>query len=222
MEIRDAVETSNWTLDQRLAGLHAVAQNQQQALDSISERLETRLSTLESQLSALSIPRPTSGHGTTASSAHIQALVRQPCSRYCKCQCHTVSTFQSPWWTRSLVGSLFVQYNGTAVLRANPCNVTACRAGGKGAVAIGYSFPSWVIYRALSISACWSSLTNSGASLHLMVPRIIHLPALWGAVIHNDTGWLWQMIMDQQLRPNDIQITGEGILTVSGPQTCGQ
>jgi len=218
MEIRDILETSSGGIDQRLINLQNVAQNQQEVLDSISERLEPRLSALESHLFSISVvPRPTSGSGTTASLVYTQALVRKSCSRYCKCQCHTIFTFQTPSWTRPLIGSLLVWYNGTAIPGANPCNVAACRVGGKRAVTVAYSSPDWIFHRALSISAGWNSLTNSGASLHLMLPRMIHLPSLWDAVTHSDTRWLQQMIVDQQLRPSDVQRTGEGILTVSRP-----
>ncbi|KAK3391138.1 hypothetical protein B0H63DRAFT_132580 [Podospora didyma] len=221
MEIRDIVQTSTGELDKYLSAILNTTQYQSSSIQSMSARIDTRLADLEAQLSIAVPHRPgapfismPSAIPTDTSRIHIQASFRQPCGRYCKCQCHGTSTLRTPSWTRSLIGSLVVHYNsGTAILGKSSCDVSACRAGGRGSINIYYTFPNWLLGRAISISSDWGCLTNVGASLHVLVPRVIEPLGLWRAVMYSDFTWLRHKITSKEFMPTDVEVTGEGFLS---------
>lgn len=79
-------------------------------------------------------------------------------------------------------------------------------------------FPPWALRRGLFISMAWDSLTNRGASLHLMVPTLmssdLFFPALLRAVRIGDTKWIRERVMESKLSPTTVDDDGTGILVV--------
>jgi len=216
-EIRGILETSREDMGQLLDTI----QSEHSFTQSVSAHLNTRFDTLEAQLSTL-IPsqRPklklSSSPGTRgASMIHIQGFLREPCgNRQCNCQCHRISTRSTPLWAEPIIGALILRYNGPALFGAGSCDVQMCGAGAKRSVSLGYTFPTWLIARAISISACWGSLTNTGVWLHLVVPRVASPPGIWRAVMYGDLAWIRQKIATKHFLPTDIEVTGEGYLSV--------
>jgi hypothetical protein len=189
-------------------------------------RLETRIDTIASQLSMVLPNQPEinsnlKSHGAStgarSSVVHIHTALRQACARYCRCQCHRMTTVRMPPWIRSLSGSLVLQYSGAVAFRANACDVVACHSNGRRLASIGCTFPAWLFIRAISVSVAWSSLTNAGASLHLMMPTQMRPNlSIWRAMHSHDLAWLSNKIENKELLPTNIDGSGDGVLQVSG------
>lgn len=229
LEIRGILETSRQKMDQLCGGIHASSQTERSFIHSLSAHLDTRFDRLEAQLSsavpsrrqrtANSYPSASSSPTSSivgASTIHIQGFLREPCVKEnCPCQCHRISTLSTPLWAEPLLGALILRYSGPFLFGASSCHVPMCRAQGRRSISIGYTFPTWLLARAVSLSACWGSLTNAGAWLHLVVPRVATPPGIWRAVMHGDLACIRQKIAAKEFLPTDIEATGEGYLSVS-------
>lgn len=221
MEIRDIVEISSGAIDHRIDHVLEALHQQRYLIESLSTRTGSGEPIIESEICTYpGRSGNTITTDTTVPVIQLQAPVHQPCYRYCRCQCHKSSSFLTPHWTRALVGSLAMQYNGTAILGKNPCDVSACRSGGKASVNIAYSFPTWLLSRAVSINASWGSLTNAGASLHLKVPRVVDMSTIYWALRDRNWTWLNRLIAESKIQPNDISMTGHSLLAVRPPWSC--
>ncbi|KAK0750894.1 hypothetical protein B0T18DRAFT_58311 [Schizothecium vesticola] len=179
-KIHSAVESSARLQEHQLVHI----QDATRAHYSLLNTMTTRLETIERQLTlkTLDIPNSKSRKApkrTTEStvSNSLQAsesfLIPQTCTRDCKCQCHRTSTLLTPHWIRSAVGSLALEYNGVVSFNLKACSVATCHSGGKRLARANYMFPPWLLRRGLFVSMAWDSLTNRGASLHLMVPTLL-------------------------------------------------
>lgn len=63
---------------------------------------------------------------STASYVRIDTTMNvRACPKFCKCQCHVHTYFQTPRILRDIVGQLFFSYTGQ--LRASACNYPPCR-----------------------------------------------------------------------------------------------
>lgn len=73
-------------------------------------------------------------------------------------------------------------------------------------------FPPWALRRGLFVSMAWDSLTNRGASLHLMVPTLmssdLYFPALLRAMKSGDTKWIRERGMESKLLPQPFTTMG--------------
>lgn len=147
-------------------------------------------------------------------SIQVQAPLRQPCSRYCRCRCHKTSTLSSPSWTRKLVGSLLAQSSGGTWFKA-PCDMPTCRWEPSKSVRVVYSFPEWLLGRTVFISASWGSLTNAGASLHLAVPRVSEPRGVFHAIHEYHPDFIREKVSRRELVPTDLMANGHGYLAVS-------
>ena len=79
-------------------------------------------------------------------------------------------------------------------------------------------FPPWLLRRGLFVSMAWDSLTNRGASLHLMVPtlmgRDVSSSGLVIAIMVGDTQWVRDRVTESKLSPTTVSSQGTGILFV--------
>lgn len=184
---------------------------------SLLNTMGTRLETIERQLTlkTTDVPKSKAGKAPERSkrspvSSAFQSLesfrMPQACTGDCKCHCHRTSTLLTPEWVRSAVGSLVLQYNGVVSLKLNACNVENCHSGGKRSARANYMFPPWLLRRGLFVSMAWDSLTNRGASLHLMVPTLMdrnfYSPGLFRAIRRGDTDWIREKVRVQAFPHN--------------------
>ncbi|KAK3380949.1 hypothetical protein B0H63DRAFT_194773 [Podospora didyma] len=181
VEVRDIIETT--------------ADTAESGFSQMANLFNSRFDELEAQLSSIARTRPdetlaTSPARDTSSVAHLQTSVRQRCSRYCKCQCHTMSTIQTPRWMRPITGSFAAYYNSIPIFSPRTCDVVSCRSKTQKRLAVNLCFPSWFLQRSIEVTAVWGSLTNAGASLHLRVPRLTGLPFVMKAIRFHDINWL--------------------------------
>jgi hypothetical protein len=78
-----------------------------------------------------------------------------------------------------------------------------------------YSFPEWLLRRAVFLSAGWGSLTNVGASLHLSVPRIWEPEGIIRAINEGYSDCVWEKVASRELLPTDVTVYGVGYLAVN-------
>lgn len=81
------------------------------------------------------------------------------CEGDCDCSCHSRSRYQTPLMLRNLVGTLFLGYTGSSLLRPN-CGTSTCRNRAGRSFQLTYCFPQWFLERAIHIVA---ALTYTGS-----------------------------------------------------------
>lgn len=225
-KIHSAVEYTAGLQEHQLVHFQDAARSHYSLLNTMTTRLET----IERQLilKTPDIPSPkargpperssTKPIGSSPFQTSESFRIPRACTRDCRCQCHETSTLATPRWVRSAVGSLILQYNGVVSFNLKACSVTTCHSGGKRSARANYMFPPWALRRGLFVSMAWDSLTNRGASLHLMVPTLmssdLFFPALLRAVRIGDTKWIRERVMESKLSPTTVDDDGTGILVV--------
>jgi len=207
-----------------MIGTEILALSQSQTL--LLQSLLTRFSALESTLvaspryAAKASPKTADPGSSVAnlSTCSTQPLSQQQCSRYCKCQCHRITSIRTPPWMRTLAGSLRADYNGSIWSRKEACDDPTCRRRESSrTIRLAYAFPGWLLGRAVFLSGSWGSLTNAGASLHLAVPRVNEPSWVIHAMNKCLTEFLRKRIANREIMPTDIGEDGEGYLVVSRP-----
>lgn len=90
------------------------------------------------------------------------------CAPGCTCDCHNRHRFRTPRLLDRFVGSLFVGYSG--MLARAPCNEVLCGQRASMSTEITYCFPTWFLWRKLSVLVRSSSL---GPEICLRFPRVV-------------------------------------------------
>jgi flavodoxin len=99
------------------------------------------------------------------------------CAPQCSCRCHKILRLRTPNSWSMLLGSLLI-----AVSRQNMreqlgiCNEISCQASPRLALKMYYRFPSWLLYRLITLTIMMSPL--DGPELLLRTQRIINPEAL--------------------------------------------
>ncbi|KAK7755954.1 hypothetical protein SLS62_001896 [Diatrype stigma] len=101
----------------------------------------------------------------------VEAMVQGRCPPLCKCQCHKIQTSRSPDFISNLVGRLVLSYNTVPIWGKPSCTLRTCRRVPKKSAKINYTFPSWVLKRAVHISL--SAANTRSLGLQIDFPRII-------------------------------------------------
>ncbi|RSL87207.1 hypothetical protein CEP51_002356 [Fusarium floridanum] len=195
--------------ESQTALLHSTLASHQETGATISRRpdiLETRVETQLSQVMAHSNRGP-KGSRIRRQFDHtvisVSTTLRPTCPPNCRCQCHGTSYARSPGWLSSVMGSLFVQYKSIPMLGMKKCDTPLCQSSSQSSLHLQWSFPRWLIARALVASISWNSINDDGAALFLKIPRSI-----------NDLTWLVsrgqnpkafiQRLKNGTIRPTDI------------------
>ncbi|KAK1753735.1 hypothetical protein QBC47DRAFT_387034 [Echria macrotheca] len=199
---------------------HDLIQNQYDLIRNLSSRMDgitvrfDGVGMTPPASTSRALPGPSkSCTGQVVETANPLGRHRKGCARYCKCQCHRLAALQTPFWTRKLIGSLKTQYSRGIWRGQGGCDVPACTAQASTSICIAYSFPRWLLGRAILVSASWGSLTNVGASLHLAVPRISELYGWKRAFEEYHPGYFRDKILRRELTPVDISSSGFGYLS---------
>ncbi|KAK0620596.1 tryptophan synthase beta subunit-like PLP-dependent enzyme [Immersiella caudata] len=149
----------------------------------------------------------------TTGNLELKVAVRWRCATTCKCQCHKFTYKQSPGYATQVVGRLFLAYNTAPVFHRRPCDHPGCRNQSMRSAQLRYSFPTWLLRRALYMSLSCDSLTGAGASLHLRVPRIIpESHNVWAAIRDSDLARLQSLMSRKDAFPTDIDKHGVSLL----------
>ena len=93
------------------------------------------------------------------------------CSRSCNCSCHIRRRLKSPRLLDGLLGSLFIGYSGSPLLRQR-CDQVSCRGRRNSSTSFIYQFPQWFfISRMIQLKAKVTTLY--GPELSLRFNRVI-------------------------------------------------
>ncbi|KAI0537860.1 ankyrin [Xylaria digitata] len=137
-------------------------------------------------------------------------LVRQ-CSFTCTCNCHQIKYSHSPRWLTNLIGNLFIQYNAIPTFRRPICDKLTCTAKSSSSTRLYYTFPHWLVARAVELDISWSSLTGTGSSLHIRVPRVLELHGIWKAIKLGDLRWIRIQLANKSVLPTDVDRWGQSL-----------
>lgn len=140
----------------------------------------------------------------------LQATLRQKCFSHCRCSCHRVTGLQTPAWFRSFIGEALLQYRCIPFFGSDACDEWTCKARSASALRFKYKLPEWLAYRAIHIQATWSSMTDSGASLFLRIPRYVQSIGFVAAVRRNDAQWVRIQITRKRLLQSDLFVSKDG------------
>lgn len=156
--------------------------------------------------------------GLTQAGSPVSGLstFRRSCPRYCRCKCHLtqMSIVSSPYWMKTITGLLVVEYS-TGDLCDDDTNTCQQKGPHNSSLRLGYSFPPWLLPRAVILSASWGSLRNSGASLHLSVPRIHQPYGIARAINEGKLDYFREKFATGELLPTDVGENGVGYFAVS-------
>jgi hypothetical protein len=138
------------------------------------------------------------------------------CNPSCMCQCHKGSQTGTPGLLSNVLGRLLIWYNGIPYWRPRTCNHPKCQRKSPTQVRLNYLFPRWMLQKGIHVCLSWGSVTGSGASLYLSVPRIIpDTHRAWSATDSNNLSWLQTMVRAENIFPTDVDPRGLSLLMVS-------
>lgn len=144
--------------------------------------------------------------------------VKAKCDRFCRCQCHTITSYRTPRWMKSFIGFLYFGYSGTPLLNRRPCNYSQCRLSGRPTTNFTYHFPRWAVSRVLSLTGTLDDLSGLGASWTIRIPRVISDSAnIWWQI---DVGSIIQVqnsFTKGLASPFDVDAKGGSLLNVYIP-----
>lgn len=140
----------------------------------------------------------------------LETFVRPTHSPTCRCQCHRSSSVASPSSLQRILGAFSLSYNAIPIFSPIACDFAACIAASGPSLRFHDSLPSWLFLRAIVFSVSFSTITGSGASLHLKVPRSIQA---------QDSIWEMLRCGDLDRIDKDLQ-QGEIPLLTSWPTAC--
>ena len=139
---------------------------------------------------------------------------RSPCSRYCRCKCHHIHSFQSPGALHELIGTLFIGYSGCPVRSLQRCTEPSCLSQTTFRTYVHYLFPSWFLTKALT------------AAFLLIFPAEIQVALTIRSIVPNgadifrlqrtqDVDGMKKLFGSHLASPNDSDVTGMSTLGVS-------
>lgn len=225
MSCRELLFTPPPRFYQRRISMDVLANSKKQ--HDLIQKLSTRIDDLDARLNTLALPVGPSSTLPASSEIHTSQAVeaasdsvntmdipKRECARHCKCRCHRPAALHTSPWARSLVGSLMAQYSRGFWTGKSRCDVLVCTAPSNASIWISYSFPYWLIGRAILLSANWGSLTNVGVSLYLTVPRISEPAGIFHAALQGNPQFFKDKVSKHELTPTDITTFGNGYLSV--------
>lgn len=233
---RTSTEQAVTIIDSLRSELLRVGDSVQSISEAITERLPINILPTRDQVSTSrnlvlgtgssteSITRPQNdyrGHdvqGTEGTLTSVQSTLssRGRCTPSCMCQCHRGSQIGMPDLLTSILGSILISYHGIPYWRPRTCNHPRCQRKSPTQVRLNYMFPRWMLRKGIHVSLSWGSVTGSGVSLHLTVPRIIcgdHL--VWRAIASGNLSWLQSKVEANEIFLTDVDPDGESLLMVS-------
>ncbi len=144
--------------------------------------------------------------------------VKAKCDRFCRCQCHTITSCRTPRWMKSFIGTLYFGYSGTPILNRRRCNYSQCRESGRPTTNFTYHFPRWAVSRVLSITGRLDDLSGLGASWTIRIPRVIPSDAnIWCQISLGSISQIQNCLTKGLASPFDVDTGGDSLLNVCIP-----
>ena len=125
------------------------------------------------------------------------------CGNMCRCNCHRKSSFRTPGWMRSSIGSLSVGYSGTKLVGRVSCTEKTCLQRVHSSVKITYQFPQWLLGRSVSFTDMWHPL--NGHNINLKTPRVISARSeVFVFAQQGNIEGIQRLFQDQKASPFDV------------------
>ena len=145
----------------------------------------------------------------------VMSIAQNKCESFCKCQCHTRTTYSTPRWMKALIGSLYFGYTGTPLLSRRPCDYPLCCKSGAPSSEFTYQFPLWTVARVFRVSGRSNDLTGVGASWTIKIPRVIPSSSLvFRQIMHGSVEDLQTTFQNHLASPYDVDEDGRSLLRV--------
>ncbi|KAJ5933873.1 fibronectin type 3 and ankyrin repeat domains protein [Penicillium verhagenii] len=143
------------------------------------------------------------------------SLAIEKCEPFCSCQCHVRASIQSPPWARSILGSFVLYTNANIIQGRRPCNYRRCKRSGDSNTRFTFYAPSWLLRRAVSVTASWAAgLNQTSFSMFLKVPHVLSGSAeILKAIEYGDTEKIKDMLLNRVVSPHDIDESGLSLLS---------
>ncbi|KAF7510833.1 hypothetical protein GJ744_005933 [Endocarpon pusillum] len=139
--------------------------------------------------------------------------IKAKCDRFCRCQCHTITSYRTPRWMKSFIGILYFGYSGTPLLNRRPCNYSQCRESGRPTTNFTYHFPRWAVSRVLSLTGRLDDLSGLGASWTIRIPRVIRPNAhIWWQISVGSIIQVQNSFAKGLASPFDVNPEGDSLL----------
>lgn len=166
-----------------------------------------------------SIPNHTGCKDPHLSVVHIAArMISNSCPAACLCACHRHHAFRTPSWLARIIGRLFISSQGIRLIpfcKPHPCSVSTCLGSNTSTARLDYYFPTWLMYRALSVVGRWT-LSGLATSWHLRMPRAVPDDSLiLHAVNSGNRHSIANLIQAGEASLYDVDTEGDSLLWVS-------
>ncbi|KAI1211572.1 ankyrin [Annulohypoxylon truncatum] len=223
INIQEALCTSM----QNISLLQAQYESVREENQALHRELQGSIAQLNQGL-AEAVSRPTADHidtephlkrSTSWLVVYLSAFLVPVCSSPCMCSCHRLKRSRSPSWLSSLIGGLFLEYNTIPLVQNIQCDAISCKAKSPSSLRLYYTFPLWLLARSIEIAVSWTSLTGSGSSLHLRVPRVLGRHRVWRAIQFGDMRWIRAHMAKKDIFCTDVNERG-GTLAIVAIQYC--
>jgi hypothetical protein len=196
----------------------------QETLQDNASMTTSRSSTLYSQTDALIPRRSKKLHPAALNQlAHITSLdstgsdvfslqvLEYSCHSWCSCACHKPIRFNTPKYLNSVIGSLFVGYNGLPISRP-ACTEQACLRASAFKANVTYHFPKWLL--AWGIIATFSANNAPAVSLTAVRARFTG-DDIFTMALNGDVQGIQGLFSQGLGSPNDVtHVVRDSLLTV--------
>jgi hypothetical protein len=143
------------------------------------------------------------------------SLGMEKCRDFCHCRCHIQSSFRTPQWTRNLIGTFMLHTNGSILLNRRPCNHRSCHRSGLTTARFTFYAPSWMLSRAVCMTATRNEVTGTNASILISVPSVIPSDdVLWYWIRQDQVDILKSLFNQRKISLYDVNEYGQSLLQV--------
>lgn len=143
----------------------------------------------------------------------VDTIVQSRCPPLCKCQCHKVQTSRSPDLLSGLIGRFMLSYKTVPIWGKPACTLHTCRRISKTSARLNYTFPSWMLKRAIHLSL--SAVNTASLGIQIDFPRIVPFEsAVYWAIKEKSLVKLQYVFSIGDASPMDIDEEGYSLLLV--------
>lgn len=208
-EITRSTQSAILRLEDRVVALETVHQEN-------SDRLRSLLEAPRSSISAHRVLYTGCNAEGPNSILCFQTSISHKCRSICRCRCHKSTSIVSPGYLQAAVGAFFLSYSAMPTFGNLPCDTAGCRRTQGSRIQLHYYLPKWLFSRAVQFTVSWDSLSGTGASLHLKLPRVIDpSDGVWEIIRCKGLVHLRQRFAWKQNSPADVSPAGMSLLLVS-------
>lgn len=134
----------------------------------------------------------------------------EKCIGWCSCVCHTQSSIRSPWFLKTVMGVLVIEYTG----KGPSCDEHSCRGSRTPSTSINmtYHLPPYLMNRYVAMLIKYTSV--DGPKFSLRLPRMMDWQhSLFKHANHGDLEAIQSLFSQGRASPHDVNPCGTNALT---------